>query len=100
MHRVLCCVVWLAYLFCAFLLLVMSVQGGLCQSALPVGCEQSPQPEADSATGSASASNLLPQLGSDPAAVLACVPLPGLAGTPGPLLPTWRRVAEVSTSPA
>ncbi|KAG2428807.1 hypothetical protein HXX76_011507 [Chlamydomonas incerta] len=74
---------------------LLALQGGLCRSALPVGCEQWPQPGVAAASGSASVSQALPQLGSDPAAVLPRAPGPGLAGTPGPLLPTWRRVAEV-----
>ncbi|KAG2449569.1 hypothetical protein HYH02_005102 [Chlamydomonas schloesseri] len=72
---------------------LLVLQGGLCRSALPVGCDYWSQPEVTADCGSASGPLL--QLGSDPAAVLPRVPGPGLAGTPGPLLPTWRRVAEV-----
>ncbi len=99
-------------------------QSGLAHSALPVGCERPPPSHPSRRAGCSCACALrpgpsdspphtasrcgcratggalgpLPLLGFDPAA-----PLwrggPGLAGTPGPLLPTWRRVAQVCAAP-
>ncbi|GLI63436.1 hypothetical protein VaNZ11_006327, partial [Volvox africanus] len=97
----------------------LTLQGGLCRAPLPVGCDpghghstatpgaasgRPPPPSlAESHTGpprpwpSLLPPSLppLPLLGCDPSAPLLRWPGPGLAGTPGPLLSSWRRVSEV-----
>ncbi|GLC61818.1 hypothetical protein PLESTB_001806500 [Pleodorina starrii] len=80
---------------------MLTLQGGLCRAPLPVGCEPSVagfRSHSAAAVAAAPAGLLpppLPLLGADPAAPLLTAPGPGVSGTPGPLLPAWRRVAQV-----